>query len=125
MSVSAIGSISGTSGVTDAYTELQRAQQKLAADLAARTDAAKVLAGDRDAVARARATAQQTVERAQAAQAARQADASQAAQQAQAAQAAQRAADQQVLPVAQTPQQQSKPVTASASALGGSFDVMV
>jgi hypothetical protein len=27
--------------------------------------------------------------------------------------------------VAQTPQQQSKPVTASASALGGSFDVTV
>lgn len=103
MSVSAIGSISGTSSVTDTYTELQRAQQKLAADLAAKADAAKVLAEDRDAVARAQ----------------------QASQQAQAAQAAQRAAEQQVLPVAQTPQQQSKPVTASASALGASFDVTV
>jgi type IV secretory pathway VirJ component len=103
MSVSAIGSISGTSSVNDAYTELQKAQQRLAADLAAKADAAKVLAEDRDAVARAQ----------------------QAAQQAQAAQAAQRAAEQQVLPVAQTPQQQSKPITASASALGGSFDVMV
>ena len=103
MSVSAIGSVSGTSSVNDAYTELQKAQQRLAADLAAKVDAAKVLAGDRDAVARAQ----------------------QAAQQAQATQAAQRAAEQQVLPVAQTPQQQSKPITASASALGGSFDVMV
>ncbi|MEV6851183.1 hypothetical protein [Actinoplanes sp. NPDC051411] len=103
MSVSAIGSISGTSSVTDAYTELQKAQQRLAADLAAKADAAKVLAADRDAVARAQ----------------------QAAQQAQATQAAQRAADQQMLPVAQTPQQQSKPITASASALGGSFDVTV
>jgi hypothetical protein len=110
MSVSAIGSISGTSSVTDAYTELQRAQQKLASDLAAKADAAKILSGDRDAVTRARQTAEQ----------------------AQAAQTAQRMAEQQVLPVAQTPQQvaqtpqqQSKPVTASASALGGSFDVTV
>ena len=103
MSVSAIGSISGTSRVTDAYSDLQKAQQKLAADLAARADAAKVLAEDRDAVARAQ----------------------QIAEQAQAAQAAQRAAEQQVLPMAPTPQQQSKPITASPSALGGSFDVTV
>jgi len=103
MSVSAIGSISGPGSVTDAYTELQKAQQKLAADLAARADAAKVLAEDRNAVARAQ----------------------QAAQQAQAAQAAQRTAEQQVLPVPQTPQQQSKPVTASPTALGASFDVTV
>src|SRR4051812_24274985 len=101
MSVSAIGSISGTTSVTDATTELQRAQQKLTSDLAAKAAAAKVLAEDRDAVARAQ----------------------QAAQAAQAAEAARRAAEQQVLTVAQTPQQQSKPVTASASALGGSFDV--
>jgi hypothetical protein len=112
MSVSAIGSISGTSSVTDAYTELQRAQQKLAADLAAKADARKVVSEDRDAVTRAQ-------------QATQQAQAAQAEQAAQAAQAAQRAAEQQVLPVAQTPQQQSKPITASASALGGSFDVTV
>jgi septal ring factor EnvC (AmiA/AmiB activator) len=103
MSVSAIGSISGTSSVTDAYTQLQKAQQRLAADLAAKADAAKVLTQDRDAVARAR----------------------QAAEQARATQAAQRATEQQMLPVAQTPQQQSKPITASASALGSSFDVTV
>ena len=112
MSVSAIGSISGTSSVTDAYTELQKAQQRLAADLAAKADARKVLAEDRDAVTRAQ-------------QATQQAQTAQAEQAAQAAQAAQRAAEQQMLPVAQTPQQQSKPITASASALGGSFDVTV
>jgi septal ring factor EnvC (AmiA/AmiB activator) len=112
MSVSAIGSMSGTSSVTDAYTELQKAQQKLASDLAAKADAAKVLAEDRDAVSRA----QQATQAAQAAQ---------AAQQAEAAQAAKRAAERQVLPVAQTPQQQSKPVTASATTLGASFDVTV
>jgi hypothetical protein len=116
MSVSAIGSISGTSSVTDAYTELQKAQQRLAADLAAKADARKVVAEDRDAVARAQQATQQATQQAQAAQ---------AEQAAQAAQAAQRAAEQQVLPVAQTPQQQSKPITASASALGGSFDVTV
>jgi hypothetical protein len=57
---------------------------------------------------------------AQAREAARQAD-----QQAQAAKAARRAAEQQVLPVGLIPMQQTKPVTASPSALGGSFDVMV
>jgi outer membrane murein-binding lipoprotein Lpp len=98
-----VSMVSGTTGVSDAYTELQRAQQKLAADLAAKAAAAKRLSEDRDAVARAQ----------------------QAAQQAEAAQAAQRAAEQQVLPVPQTPQQQSRPITASASALGGSFDVTV
>jgi hypothetical protein len=103
MSVSAIGSISGTTSVTDAYTELQRAQQKLTADLAAKTAAAKVLAEDRDAVARAQ----------------------QASLEADAAAAARRASEQQVLPMAPTPQQQSRPVTASPSALGGSFDVTV
>jgi hypothetical protein len=99
MSVSAIGSISGTTSVT----ELQRAQQKLTADLASKVAAAKVVSDDRDAVARAQ----------------------EASQEAQAAAAAQRALEQQVLPVAQTPQEQSKPITASASALGGSFDVTV
>jgi septal ring factor EnvC (AmiA/AmiB activator) len=103
MSVNAIGSMSGTTGGTDATTELQRAQRKLTSDLAAKTAAAKVLAEDRDAVARAQ----------------------QAAQAAEAVEAARRAAEQQVLPVAPTPQQQSRPVTASASALGGSFDVTV
>jgi hypothetical protein len=103
MSVNAIGSITGTSSVTDAYTVLQKAQDKLAANLAAKAEAAKTLAEDRDAVARAQQTARQT----------------------QAAQEAQRTAEQQVPPPAQTPQQQSRPITASASALGGSFDVTV
>lgn len=103
MSVSAIGSISGTTSVTDATTELQRAQRKLTADLAARAAAAKVLAEDRDAVARAQ----------------------QADETAKAAEAAQQMQYQQVLPVGPTPQQQSKPITASSSALGGSFDVTV
>jgi hypothetical protein len=99
MSVSAIGSISGTTSVT----ELQRAQQKLTADLAAKAAAAKVSTDNRDAVTRAQ----------------------QASQEAQAAAAARRASEQQMLPVAQTPQQQSKPITASAGALGNSFDVTV
>jgi hypothetical protein len=103
MSVSAIGPASGTTGVTGTTTSLHRAQQKLTADLAAKAAAAKVLAADRNAVARAQ----------------------QAAEEAQAVAAAQRAIEQQVLPAAPTPQQQSKPVTASASALGGSFDVTV
>jgi hypothetical protein len=103
MSVSAIGSMSGSTSVTDATSELQRAQQKLAADLAAKVAAAKLVAQDRDAVARALQTAN----------AAKAADAAQQAQQ------------QQVLPSGQTPQQQSKPITASSSALGGSFDVTV
>ena len=85
MSVSAIGSISGTTSVTDATTELQRAQRKLTADLAARAAAAKVLAEDRDAVARAQ----------------------QANETAKAAEAAQQMQNQQVLPVGPTPQQQS------------------
>lgn len=103
MSVSAIGSISGTSSVTGAYTQLQKAQEKIATELAARADAARALADDRAAADRSQ----------------------QAAQQAQALQAAQRAAEQQVLPMPPTPQQQSRPITASASALGGSFDVTV
>jgi hypothetical protein len=103
MSVSAIGSIPGISSVTDTTTELQRAQQKLAADRAAKAAAARVVADDRDAVARAQ----------------------QAALAAKAAEAAQQAVDQQVLPATETPQQQSKPITASSSALGGSFDVTV
>jgi septal ring factor EnvC (AmiA/AmiB activator) len=103
MSVSAIGSMSGTNSVNSAATELQKAQQKLASDLAAKAAATKVLAEDRDAVARAQ----------------------QATQAAQAAEAARRAAEQQALPVARTPQEKSKPVTASAGALGSSFDVRV
>jgi hypothetical protein len=103
MSVSAIGSISASTRVADATTELQRAQQKLTADLAAKAAAAKLVTEDRDAVARAK----------------------QAADTAKALAAAQRALAQQVLPVEQTPQQQSKPITASSSALGSSFDVTV
>jgi hypothetical protein len=103
MSVSPISSISGPTSVTDANTQLQRAQQRLASDLATKVAAAKVVTQDRDAVARAQ----------------------EANQEAQAAAAAQRMATQQVLPPAQTPQQQSKPITASSSALGGSFDVTV
>ena len=103
MSVSAIGSVSRTSSYAEATTELQRAQQKLTADLVAKAAAANVVAQDRDAVARAQ----------------------QAAQAAKAAEAAQQMANLQVLPTTQTPQQQSKPITASSSALGSSFDVTV
>jgi hypothetical protein len=120
MSVSAIDSISGTSSVTDAYTQLQRAQQKLATDLAAKADARKVVAGDRDAVTRAQQASQQATR-----QTTQQTQDAQAEQTVQTAQAAQRTADQQALPVAQTPQQQSQAITASGSALGGSFDVTV
>jgi hypothetical protein len=103
MSVNAIDSISGTTTVTDATTQLQRAQRKLATDLAARAAAARELTEDRDAVARAQ----------------------QATQEADAVAAAERMRDQLVLPVPQTLQQQSRPITASSSALGGSFDVTV
>jgi hypothetical protein len=108
MSVSAIGSISGTRSVTGTYAEFRNAARRRAADdPAAGSAAAKMPGEDRNAVARAREAAQQ------------------ADQQAHAAEAARRAAEQQVLPVGPIPMQQSKPVTASPSALGGSFDVMV
>ncbi len=103
MSVSAIGSMSGNSSYNTAITELHRAQQKLNTDQATKAAAPKVVDQDRDAVARAQ----------------------EAADTAKAAAAAQQTQTQQMLPAGQTPQQQSKPVTASNSKIGGSFDVKV
>ena len=99
MPVSAIEANSGNRGVDNATAELQKAQEKLSAALAAKAAAAKELVQSRDAVARA----QQSTEEAKVADAAR------------------RWAVQQ----ATTPADRNRPVTASASALGGSFDVLV
>jgi peptidoglycan hydrolase CwlO-like protein len=101
MPVSAIGSMSGSTSVNAAATELQKAQEKLASDLAAKAAEKKLVVQDRDAVARAQ----------------------QAAEAAKAAQAAQMKQDAQMMPATQSPREQSKPVTASSSALGGSFDM--